>query len=102
MRGMGSLQQAGVISEVGISNYSLARWRAAEKALGSRVLSNQVEYSLVHRSPDVSSCLSQSRTTGSSSPSARWPWDCFRGSITAPPRPLTRSGPSTRSSVPAF
>jgi aryl-alcohol dehydrogenase-like predicted oxidoreductase len=52
MRGMRSLQRAGVIGEVGVSNYSLARWRAAEEALGSRVLSNQVEYSLVHRSPE--------------------------------------------------
>jgi aryl-alcohol dehydrogenase-like predicted oxidoreductase len=52
MRGMRSLQQAGVIAEVGVSNYSLARWRAAEKSLGSRILSNQVEYSLIHRSPE--------------------------------------------------
>jgi aryl-alcohol dehydrogenase-like predicted oxidoreductase len=52
MRGMRSLQRAGVIGEVGVSNYSLARWHAAEEALGSRVLSNQVEYSLVNRSPE--------------------------------------------------
>jgi aryl-alcohol dehydrogenase-like predicted oxidoreductase len=52
MRGMRSLQRAGVIADVGVSNYSLARWRAAEESLGSRVLSNQVEYSLVHRSPE--------------------------------------------------
>jgi len=52
MRGMHSLQQAGLVNEVGVSNYSLARWRAAENALRSRVLSNQVEYSLVHRSPE--------------------------------------------------
>jgi aryl-alcohol dehydrogenase-like predicted oxidoreductase len=52
MRGMRSLQRAGLIGEVGVSNYSLARWRAAEEALGSRILSNQVEYSLVHRSPE--------------------------------------------------
>jgi aryl-alcohol dehydrogenase-like predicted oxidoreductase len=37
---------------VGVSNYSLARWQAAEKALGSRVLSNQVRYSLVDRGPE--------------------------------------------------
>jgi aryl-alcohol dehydrogenase-like predicted oxidoreductase len=52
MRGMRSLQQAKAIAEVGVSNYSLARWRAAEKSLGSRVLSNQIEYSLIHRSPE--------------------------------------------------
>jgi aryl-alcohol dehydrogenase-like predicted oxidoreductase len=49
---MRSLQRTGAIGEVGVSNYSLARWRAAEKALGSRVISNQVEYNLVHRSPE--------------------------------------------------
>jgi aryl-alcohol dehydrogenase-like predicted oxidoreductase len=53
MRGMRSLRQAGLVSEVGVSNYSVARWRAAEKALRSRVLSDQVEYSLVNRSPEV-------------------------------------------------
>ncbi len=36
----------------GVSNYSLPRWRAAEDALGSRVLSNQVPYSLVARSAE--------------------------------------------------
>ena len=49
MRGLCALRQAGVIGEVGVSNASLARWHAAEKALGSRVLSNQVGYSLVAR-----------------------------------------------------
>jgi len=53
MRGMRSLQQAGLVDEVGVSNYSVARWRAAERALHSRVLSDQVEYSLVSRSPEA-------------------------------------------------
>ena len=52
MRGMRALQRVGLVSEVGVSNYSLERWRAAEHALGSRVLSNQVRYSLVDRSPE--------------------------------------------------
>ena len=52
MRGMRALQQVGLVSEVGVSNYSLDRWRAAEQALGSRVLSNQVRYNLVDRSPE--------------------------------------------------
>ena len=52
MRGMRALQQIGLVSEVGVSNYSLDRWRAAEHALGSRVLSNQVRYNLVDRSPE--------------------------------------------------
>ena len=52
MRGMRALQRVGLVGEVGVSNYSLNRWRAAEAALGSRVLSNQVPYSLVARSPE--------------------------------------------------
>ena len=49
MRSVQALQQAGLISEVGVSNASLERWHAVEEALGSRVLSNQVNYSLVSR-----------------------------------------------------
>jgi aryl-alcohol dehydrogenase-like predicted oxidoreductase len=52
MRGMRALQRVGLVGEVGVSNYSLQRWCAAEEALGSRVLSNQVPYSLVARSPE--------------------------------------------------
>ncbi len=52
MRGMRALQRVGLVSEVGVSNYSLERWSAAERALGSRVLSNQVRYNLVDRSPE--------------------------------------------------
>ncbi len=52
MRGMRALQRVGLVAEVGVSNYSLERWRAAEHALGGRVLSNQVSYSLVNRTPE--------------------------------------------------
>jgi aryl-alcohol dehydrogenase-like predicted oxidoreductase len=52
MRGMSALQRVGLIGEVGVSNYSLARWKAAEEALGTRVLSNQVRYSLADRAPE--------------------------------------------------
>ena len=52
MRGMAALQRMELIGEVGVSNYSLRRWRAAEKALGSRILTNQVSYSLVARAPE--------------------------------------------------
>ena len=52
MRGMRALQRVGLVGEVGVSNYSLNRWRAAEQALGGPVLSNQVCYSLVDRSPE--------------------------------------------------
>ena len=51
MRGMRVLQNVGLVAEAGVSNYSLDRWRAAERALGRRVLSNQVQYSLAHRGP---------------------------------------------------
>ncbi len=52
MRGMSALQNVGLVGEVGVSNYSLQRWQAAEEALGRRVLSNQVRYSLADRRPE--------------------------------------------------
>jgi len=51
MAGMRRLQADGLVKHVGVSNYPLDRWRAAEAALGSPVLSNQVRFSLVHRGP---------------------------------------------------
>ncbi|HEY2765475.1 MAG TPA: aldo/keto reductase [Pseudonocardiaceae bacterium] len=51
MRGMRALRDIGLIDEVGVSNYSLARWCTAETALGCRVLSNQVHFSLLSREP---------------------------------------------------
>jgi aryl-alcohol dehydrogenase-like predicted oxidoreductase len=51
MRGMRTLQRIGLVGEVGVSNYPLARWKAAEEALGSRVLSNQVSFSLAAPGP---------------------------------------------------
>jgi len=51
MHGMRRLRSAGVIGDVGVSNYPLRRWQAAEHALGAPVRSNQVEYSLLHRDP---------------------------------------------------
>ena len=53
MRGLRSLQRARLVGEVGVSNYSLQQWRGAEEALRGRVLSNQVGYSLVDRSPEL-------------------------------------------------
>jgi aryl-alcohol dehydrogenase-like predicted oxidoreductase len=51
MRGMRALQRVGLVGEVGVSNYPLARWKAAEEALGSRVVSNQVRFSLAAPGP---------------------------------------------------
>ena len=52
MRGMRALHQVGLVGAVGVSNYSLERWRDAEDAYGSPVLSNQVQYSIAHRGPE--------------------------------------------------
>ncbi|GAB3850087.1 aldo/keto reductase [Micromonospora andamanensis] len=52
MRGMRALQDIGLVAEVGVSNYSLRRWQVAEAALGRRVLSNQVRYSMLDRKPE--------------------------------------------------
>ncbi|MCV2393813.1 aldo/keto reductase [Actinotalea sp. M2MS4P-6] len=52
MPGMRALQDVGLVDQVGVSNYSLERWKAAEAALGRPVLSNQVQYSLAQRAPE--------------------------------------------------
>jgi aryl-alcohol dehydrogenase-like predicted oxidoreductase len=46
MPGMKSLLDDGLIGAVGVSNYSLDRWRKADAALGQPVVSNQVQFSL--------------------------------------------------------
>jgi aryl-alcohol dehydrogenase-like predicted oxidoreductase len=51
MAAMRALQRGGVIRQIGVSNYSLERWQAAEGALGGPVFSNQVQFSLVDRRP---------------------------------------------------
>ena len=51
MRGMRALRDVGLVEHVGVSNYTLERWQAAEAALGGPVLSNQVQYSLAHPAP---------------------------------------------------
>jgi len=51
MTGMRRLLDSGAIRFVGVSNYPLSRWQSAERALGSPVLSNQVNFSLVDRRP---------------------------------------------------
>ncbi len=51
MKGMGELLDAGKIGAVGVSNYSLDRWQAADTALGRPVVSNQVQFSLATAGP---------------------------------------------------
>ncbi|MGY1639601.1 aldo/keto reductase [Geodermatophilus sp. SYSU D00703] len=51
MPGMRDLLDAGRIGAVGVSNYSLHRWEAADAALGRPVVSNQVHFSLAAPGP---------------------------------------------------
>lgn len=51
MAGFRRLVDRGVVREVGVSNYSLERWRAAERALGMPVVSNQVRFNLATPGP---------------------------------------------------
>ena len=43
----------GLAAHIGISNFSLKGWQDAEAAAGMPVLSNQVQFSLVHRGPEA-------------------------------------------------
>jgi aryl-alcohol dehydrogenase-like predicted oxidoreductase len=52
MPALGRVQREGLTRHVGVSNFSLAKWKEAETALGGPVLSNQVRYSLVDRRPE--------------------------------------------------
>jgi aryl-alcohol dehydrogenase-like predicted oxidoreductase len=52
MEGMRRLQDQGIVDHVGVSNFSAARWEAAERALDRPVASNQVHFSLLQRKPD--------------------------------------------------
>jgi len=51
MPGLRSLLADGRIGAAGVSNYSLARWRKADAALGRPVVSNQVQFSLAQPGP---------------------------------------------------
>jgi aryl-alcohol dehydrogenase-like predicted oxidoreductase len=51
MTGMRQLLDEDRIGAAGVSNYSLDRWRAADRALGRPVISNQVQFSLATAAP---------------------------------------------------
>jgi aryl-alcohol dehydrogenase-like predicted oxidoreductase len=51
MAAMRDLQSRRVIRHIGVSNYSLEGWQAAEGALGGPVWSNQVRFNLLDRRP---------------------------------------------------
>lgn len=52
-RALARLQGEGLVKHIGVSNYSLSQWQAAEESLGGPVLSNQVQFSLVERGPEA-------------------------------------------------
>ncbi|MSQ23106.1 MAG: aldo/keto reductase [Chloroflexi bacterium] len=54
MQGMRRLLDQRLVGSVGVSNFSAGRWARAETLLGSPVVSNQIPYSLVQRSPERS------------------------------------------------
>lgn len=52
MEGMRRVLDLGLSEHVGVSNYSLPLWQAADRHLGRPVLSNQVRYNLLQRTPE--------------------------------------------------
>jgi aryl-alcohol dehydrogenase-like predicted oxidoreductase len=59
--------EAGKVKAVGVSNYSAEQMREAHAALAKRgipLASNQVEYSLLHRQPEVNGILDTCRELG--------------------------------------
>jgi aryl-alcohol dehydrogenase-like predicted oxidoreductase len=64
---MADAVEAGKVRAIGVSNYSAGQLRIAHAALAERgipLASNQVEYSLLHRSPEVNGVLDACRELG--------------------------------------
>jgi aryl-alcohol dehydrogenase-like predicted oxidoreductase len=51
MQSLRPLLRGGVVRHVGVSNYRLEQWQAAEQALGTPVLANQVRFNLLDPEP---------------------------------------------------
>lgn len=51
MEGMRRVLDRGIARHSGVSNHSLTQWQHAERALGTPILSNQVQFNLVRRAP---------------------------------------------------
>jgi aryl-alcohol dehydrogenase-like predicted oxidoreductase len=67
MNMMADAVQAGKIRAVGVSNFSAAQMRQAHAVLAARgvpLASNQVQYSLLHRTPEVNGVLDACRELG--------------------------------------
>ena len=65
---MADAVEAGKVRAVGVSNYSAEQMRVAHHALAQRgvpLASNQVQYSLLHRRPEVDGVLAACRELGS-------------------------------------
>ena len=52
MAGLRRVLREGLSRHVGVSNFTLSRWRRAERMLGSPIISNQVRYNLLQRKPE--------------------------------------------------
>ena len=64
---MADAVEAGKVRAIGVSNYSAAQLRVAHAALAERgipLASNQVEYSLLHRAPEMNGVLDACRELG--------------------------------------
>jgi aryl-alcohol dehydrogenase-like predicted oxidoreductase len=67
MGSMAGAVEAGKVRAIGVSNYSAGQLRLAHAALAERgipLASNQVEYSLLHRAPEVDGVLDACRELG--------------------------------------
>ena len=67
MNQLADVVEAGKVKAVGVSNYSAEQMRAAHAALAKRgvpLASNQVEYSLLNRQPEVNGVLDTCRELG--------------------------------------
>ena len=52
MEGMRQVLAKSLSRYAGVSNFSLSRWRRAERLLGTPIISNQVRYNLLQRKPE--------------------------------------------------
>ena len=102
------LLDRGSVRRIGVSNHSLGRWRASERALGQRILTNQVRFSLTSplahwelvpyardegRVVIAYSPLGQGLLGGAYSPTGPLPGDVRRMNRSFRPASLRRLGP---------
>ncbi|MGZ6968338.1 MAG: aldo/keto reductase, partial [Acidimicrobiia bacterium] len=96
MEGMQRLQDQSIINHVGVSNFSRGRWVAAERALGSPVLSNQVQFNLMQRKHDrenVPYAQDNDRIVIAYSPLAQGVLGGKYSAANPPPGPARRNNP---------